>query len=201
MLAPSAAAQDTLELVNYVAGINNGNFYVGAANGVLEGNNIIMTCVDPADEVSFGQSWTVTIVPLSNPSALDNTILPGVTGLDFQADFLLSQEFDGDNPNDSEVHQAIWNFADPSAFPLTTAEQALQTAAYDGVGDYDFSQAYLLVPTQAGSNQQYAGQVFEYGAVQPTDVPEPATPWLVAIFGATALWIRSARAKRRQAVL
>jgi hypothetical protein len=193
MLAPAASAQDTLQLVNYVANINNGSFFVGDANGLLNGTPIIMACVDSTVDVSFGQSWNVNIVSLSDPSAL-NGLLPGVTGTDFQADYILAMQFNGTLPNDADLDQAIWNFDQPSSFPLDVTQQNLQNAALAGVGSYNFGNAYMLLPDPSGS-----GQIFEFGEM--TEIPEPATPWLAALFGAMALWISRIRTKRGQAAL
>jgi hypothetical protein len=167
-----AANAATLEFNGYPAGISDGQHYVGLAAGELNGVDILMWCVDPI-QVITNNTWDVNVYSLANPAAL-NGLLPGVTGQDFQAMFLLAQGFNNAS-GDAGIQHEIWWFADPGDYPLTAGQQAEVASTRASVGLYNFSGAYLLDPKYQGSG----GQLFEYGNASPT-VPEPAT---LALFG------------------
>ena len=158
---------ETLAFNGYPWGLNDGSFYVGDAAGTLGTNNIVMWCVDPLHEITLSP-WDVTVVSLANPIGLNG--LP-LTVADYEAMFLLGQQFTNTNQTiDVALQHEIWSFANPSAYPLTVAEQGQKNDAIAAIGGYNFLGADVLVPQ--GDPSGWTGQVFETGTA--TMVPEPA---------------------------
>ena len=152
------------------AGLNDGTYYVGNTSGTLGGvGSITMWCVDPLHLIS-ANSWDVNVVSLANPVGLAG-LLPGVTVDDYKAMFLLGLQFTNSNPTDTGLHHEIWSFANSGAYSLTSTQQAQKSGALATVGNYDWTEAYVLIPQ--GSPIQWTGQVFEYGTVSASAVPEP----------------------------
>ena len=171
----------------YPTGFNDGNVYVGNASGTLSGIGIEMWCIDPDHHIS-ANAWEVDVVNLGNPG----TALDGLLGLsvnDFRAMFLLGGMFtDTNQATDVSIQHTIWSFANPGGFPLTPTETALKNNMLAAVGNYDFSNAYVLIPQ--GSHTNWTGQIFETGRAD--QVPETATVWLVlGAFLIIFTWVRS----------
>jgi hypothetical protein len=153
----------------YPWGLNDGSYYVGDAAGTLGTNNIVMWCVDPLHEIMLSP-WNVDVVSLASPGVELNGLL-GLTVADYETMFLLGQQFTNTNQTiDVALQHEIWSFANPSAYPLSVAEQGQKDAALATIGDYDFLGADVLVPQ--GDPSGWTGQVFETGTA--TMVPEPA---------------------------
>lgn len=162
------ASATTLNFNNYPAGLNDGTYMVGNASGTLDGQSITMWCVDPLHLIS-ATSWGVDVVSLANPIGLAG-LLPGVTVDDYKAMFLLGLQFTNSNPTDTDLQHDIWSFANSGAYSLTSTQQAQKSGALATVGNYDWTEAYVLVPQ---GQIQWTGQVFEYGTVSVSAVPEP----------------------------
>ena len=170
--------------------------YAGNDTGqFITGNPFNMWCNDPLDDVYIGSSWSVNEVSL-NIASPDSTILstpynpgyPHLTVQDYQAMFLLGSQFTGNVTADAELQDAIRNFSEPIAYPLNSTTQALQAAALDSAGSYNFSNAYVLVPSAPYPELDGAAQLFETGTASALghSIPgAPAPPLIVCIaFGA-----------------
>jgi len=209
LLGLSAAGLRAQSLVyNGYPGESDGHFFVGLAGGTLGGTPVNMFCIDALDDVSPGQSWSVnklslnTSVPITTPL---NPAYPSLTVQDYQAMILLGDQFTGSNPLDSELQHAIWSFSNPSSFPLTgdTEAQTLKADALASVGGYNFSDAFVLVPTSTINGTSSAPQIFEMGAatVLPPAAPGAPAPPITACIAFAAVVILQAFRSRRAATL
>lgn len=167
LLLVFTAGATPLTFNGYPAGLSDGQFFVGNASGTLNGSSITMWCVDSLHGVS--SSWDVDVINLANPVGL--TGLLGLTVNDYRAMFLLGSQFTNTNPGDASLQHIIWSFGNPSAYPLSAAQQAQKNSALASVGNYDFSRAYVLAPE--GWRCNLNEQPFDYGKASP--IPEPAS--------------------------
>lgn len=172
-----------------LTGWNDGSHMVGKVSLTILGQGTVVAwCVDSLTTITQGQTWDANILSLSDLSGLDN-LLPGVSADELRAAFLLGEQFGVSQIADSNLQHAVWNFGNPSAYPLSVTELALQNGALAAVGSRDFRYAYLAMPTSG------SGQPHQFG--ETGEVPEPAT---MALFGSglLALGMAGRRARRRQ---
>ena len=159
---------DTLNYGGYPAGINDGHYYVGLANGSLasDPNNLFsMWCIDPLHEVTKNH-WLVDVMNINEAAASGYN---GFTLADYQTMAVLGNEFTNHNPNDSQVQHGIWSLGDGRT--LTAAEQTILTAAQGSIGNFDYSGITVFRPLESG------GQMFMGGTTAP--VPEPSSIFLL----------------------
>lgn len=202
-LSLSAARAQNLAYNGY-PGESDGHFFVGLASGTLGGTPVNMFCIDALDDVSPGQSWTVNKLSLNTAGPIItplNPAYPSLTVQDYQAMILLGDQFTGSNPLDSELQHAIWSFSNPSSFPLTgdTQAQTLKADALASVGGYDFSNAFVLVPTSTINGSAAAAQIFEMGAASALAAGAtpgaPAPPVTACIAFAAVLILQAFRSR------
>jgi len=202
-LSVSSQAQQTLTL----SSASSEPGYVGNDTGYfITGNPFNMWCIDSLDNVGIGSSWSVNQVSL-NIASPDTTILstpynsgfPHLTVQDYQAMFILGTQFTGNTTTDTPLQDAIWNFADPSSYSLNSTAQALQTAALASVGSYDFSNAYVLVPSAPYPAFDGSAQLFETGslsALSSSSAPgAPAPPMTACLAFAGILALQALRSR------
>jgi hypothetical protein len=172
LLAALPAGATLLTYNGNPAGFSDGNFYVGDASGTLGGSDITMWCVDPAHIIS-ASSWDVTVVSLANPVGLAGLL--GLTVDDYKAMFLLGKQFTNTSQSaDVSLQHEIWWFAAPGSYPLNASQQTAVNTALATVGSYNWTNAYVLVPT--GNQSGWKGQIFDEGSVgKVPGVPEPVT--------------------------
>ncbi len=165
-LPAQADVIDTLYYQGYPAGLNDGHYYVGLAQGNLANDNqgpFSMWCIDSLHEVPASHNWQVYVMTL--PEAVANGYM-GFTLAEYQTMAVLGNEFTNHNPNDSQTQHGIWSLGDGRS--LTTAEQGILAAAQGEIGNFDYSGMRALIPTQPG-----IGQAMLTGATAP--VPEPSS--------------------------
>lgn len=160
------AAGASLTHQGYPVGLTDGHYFVGTAQGSLDGGLTLfpMFCVDSTVLAHSGQTWNVEVMSL-NQAANGNS--RGFTLWELKVMAVLGTMFDNTNPNDSKIQHAIWSVGDGRA--LTSDEDALLTLAQTMASSIDFSNFRLLDPT--GSDGQ--GMIRQVAGTNA--VPEPST--------------------------
>jgi len=205
-LAASSQAQQTLTL----SSASSEPAYVGNDTGhFITGNPFNMWCIDSLDDVGIGSSWSVNPVSL-NIASPDTTILstpynsgyPHLTVQDYQAMFILGSQFTGNITTDTLLQDAIWNFAAPSSYSLNSTAQSLQSSALASVGNYDYSNAYVLVPSAPYPAFDGSAQIFEAGSLAAISSPSapgaPTPPMTACLAFAAVLALQALRSRRVQ---
>ena len=162
------AQADVLNYGGYPAGLNDGHYYVGLANGSLasDPNDLFsMWCIDSLHEASKNQ-WLVDVLDITGAAASGYN---GFTLADYQTMAVLGNEFTNHNPNDSQVQHGIWYLGDNRS--LSTAEQGILTAARGEISNFDYSGISVFLPRETG------GQMMMTGVTAP--VPEPSSLFLL----------------------
>ena len=171
LLAALPAGATLLTYNGSQAGFNDGHFYVGDDLGTLGASSITMWCVDSTHIITANQ-WDVTVVSLANPVGLAGLL--GLTVNDYKAMFVLGQQFTNTSQvTDVSLQHIIWSFADPADYPLSVAQLALKNSALAAIGNQNWADKVVLVPT--GNQSLWKGQVFEY------QTPEPWTLGMVGV--------------------
>lgn len=164
-ISAQAATIDTLNYGGYPAGLSDGQYYVGLAQGSLGSDPVLfqMFCVDSSTLVHSGETWEVKVLSLDE-AAVSNS--RGFTLWELKVMAVLGTMFDNTNPNDSMVQHAIWSLGDDRT--LTPDEGATLIMAQTLAATFDFSRVQFLDPTTS------RGQVM-MRQVAENPVPEPAT--------------------------
>jgi hypothetical protein len=186
LTASPAWASDPYTLtLKGVNGHNANGVYDGAYYGKLtQGgttvmDNFSMFCIDYTHDVTIGSSWGVSAGSLTDAgtaSTAGTYMGYSVTTLDLKKAAWLASQFSATDPAEwAGIHAAIWDtFLPANGQPdLTTAGvqkwlDAANLAAANNFYGMDFSGWIVLTPTG------------NYGQVQLTTTPEPATMLLLS---------------------
>jgi hypothetical protein len=125
----------------YASGENNGNYYVGLTQGVIDGQTFYMFCNDFQDEISVPTTYDVTVVGLTASTFTTDKL--GLTLTQLQQQTTLGANFgltpSGNSQADSDAQQAIWNYtggtyANDSGMlaDIATMQATYQTNNYSG---------------------------------------------------------------------
>ena len=141
----------------YASGENNGSYYVGLTQGVIDGQTFYMFCVDANDDISVPTTYNVTVVGLAAGVFTGDPGL-GLSLTDLQQQATLGLNFgstpSGNSQADADAQQAIWNYTGGS-YPndsgmladISTMESTYQTNNYSG--------SYLLDITAEPGQQAF----------------------------------------------
>jgi len=96
----------------YASGENNGSYYVGLTQGVIDGQTFYMFCNDFEDEITVPTTYDVTVVSLLGSAFTSDSL--GLSLAQLQQQATLGLNFgttpSGNNQADSDTQQAIWNY-------------------------------------------------------------------------------------------
>jgi hypothetical protein len=155
----------------YASGENNGSYYVGLTQGIINGQSFYMFCDDFEDEISVPVSYDVTVVGLTASTFTSDEL--GLTLTQLQQQTTLGVNFgltpSGNSQADSDTQQAIWNYtggtyANDSGM---LADIATMQATYQNA---DYSGSFLLdITSEPGE------QAFMTDPSDPNVTPEPVS--------------------------
>jgi len=159
-----------------VNGANNGQYYVSPYYGTMNGQTVVLYCVDIINDVSFGQTWQANVTNLasgnlSNTRYGNSAISPVSAGAQvlYEEAAWLTTQF-ASHPSDYvSLQYALWDLMNPGSEPTTygNVQQWLNLAAAN-YGSVDVSQ--FSVVTNVGP-LSLTGQVQEFIV----RTPEPGT--------------------------
>jgi hypothetical protein len=183
LLVPFAYADGSPANMVFVGvnGANDGHYYVSPYNGTMNGQNVMLFCVDIKNEVNFGETWTANVTNLGTAlgtiNGFSNTRYGGVPSspvfstapVDYQEAAWLTTQF-ASHPGDYvSLQYALWDLMNPGSEPTTYGDVAwwLNQAGlnYSSINPNNFE-----IVTNTG-NLALTGQVQEF-LVQ---TPEPST--------------------------
>jgi len=160
----------SLTVEPYASNENNGSFYVGLTEGVIDGQTFYMFCNDANDEIHVPTSYNVTVVSLATNSFGGDPGL-GLSLTDLQQQATLGLNFgttpSGNSQADSDAQQDIWNYTGGSYTPDSgmRADTAVMQATYQ---TNNYSGSYLLDVTSEPGEQAFM-------PVTSTATPEPVS--------------------------
>jgi len=183
-LAPRAHADGTPVTMVFtgVNGANDGQYYVSPYYGTMNGQTVVLYCVDIINDVTFGQTWQANVTNLASGN-LSNTrygnasispVAANAQVLYSEAAWLTTQ-FAGHPSDYVSLQYALWDLMNPGSEPTSygNVQQWLNLAATN-YGSIDLSQ--FSVVTNVGP-VKLTGQVQEFII----RTPEPATLALLLI--------------------
>ena len=89
-------------------------YYVGPYSGTLDGQSVVLDCVDFANEVTFGQQWTANLSHINTLADLANTRYGGVANslqLYQEAAWLTEQYSLNPTSAYGDIQTTIWRFS------------------------------------------------------------------------------------------
>jgi hypothetical protein len=140
----------------YASGENNGSFYVGLTQGVIDGQTFYMFCNDFQDEISVPTTYDVTVVSLLGSAFTSDTL--GLSLAQLQQQAALGLNFgstpSGNTQADADTQQAIWNYTGATYTPDSgmQADTAAMLATYQNA---NYSGSYLLDVTAEPGQQAF----------------------------------------------
>jgi hypothetical protein len=141
----------------YASGENNGSYYVGLTQGVIDGQTFYMYCNDFQDEITVPTTYDVTVVSLATSSFTGDPGL-GLSLSNLQQQATLGLNFgttpSGNSQADSDTQQAIWNYSGGNYTPDAgmTADTAAMLATYL---TNNYSGSFLLDITSEPGEQAF----------------------------------------------
>jgi len=148
--------QVALTVEPYASGENNGTYYVGVTEGIIDGQTFYMFCDDFSDEITVPSTYNVTVVSLMASGFTGDKLGLSLTQLQQQA--TLGVNFgttpSGNASADSDTQQAIWNYTGGNYTPDSgmLADTALMEATYQNA---NYSGTYLLDITAEPGQQAF----------------------------------------------
>jgi len=153
----------------YASGENNGSYYVGLTQGVIDGQTFYMFCNDFEDEITVPTTYDVTVVSLLGSAFTSDSL--GLSLAQLQQQATLGLNFgttpSGNNQADSDTQQAIWNYTGANYTPDNgmLADTAAMQATYQ---TNNYSGSFLLDVTSEPGEQAFM-------PVASTTTPEPVS--------------------------
>lgn len=160
LLAVLSCSASIITYVGPVSGANDGQFFTGPVNLLVDGNPVIAACLN--FDVAAAATWVGTVVPLSD--------IPVVDRLPFLEAEWLFQQFDVNGqglwPN---IQHGIWDLFGGS-YADGVSWDNLALANYLSINP---SLAAVIIPDPKLSSQEFIGLV--------TSAPEPVTMGMMGL--------------------
>jgi len=178
-LAPKAHADGAPATMVFtgVNGANDGHYYVSPYFGTMNGQTVVLYCVDIVNNVNFGQTWQASVTNLASGN-LSNTRYgnSSISPVAANAQILyaeaawLSTQF-AYNPSDYvSLQYALWDLMNPGSEPTSygNVQQWLDLAAanYGSINPSQFAIITNVGPvTLTGQIQEFIVRTPEPGAL------------------------------------
>jgi len=155
----------------YSSGENNGQYYVGLTEGIIDGQTFWMFCDDSQHDITVPTTYSVVVEGLTAGTFTGDNM--GLSLAQLQEQSILGLNFgtapSGNLQKDIAAQQAIWNISTPGMYPSDATMTAMTNIALGTYGNGNYSDSYFLNPTDGGQGMM---------PVDPTPVnptPEPSS--------------------------
>jgi len=175
---PSAASvQMTFGGVN---GAQAFGVYLSPYFGTMDGTDVVLFCVDFANEVQIGQQWDANLTPIASGADLGDTRFgaePDALQLYEQAAWLALQFWSQPASQYADIQATIWQLFDTNA-PAPSSSFWLDQAQAN-YASTNYGKFYII--TNTGAVEQ-TGQVQEFLTdALPTAAPEPGSELMIGL--------------------
>ncbi len=147
----------SLTVEPYASGENNGSFFVGLTEGIINGQTFYMYCNDFNDEINVPTTYNVTVVSLANNAFTGDPGL-GLSLSELQQQATLGLNFStapsGNSQADTDTQQAIWNYTGGN-YAVDSGMQAETAAMLATYQTNNYSGSYLLDVTAEPGQQGF----------------------------------------------
>ncbi len=172
----------------YASGENNGAYYVGLTEGIINGQSFLMYCVDFADEISVPITYNVTVEGLTASTFTGDHM--GLTLSQLRQINTLGLNFGDSIPGVKQTNinsqELIWNYSG-ATYPLNADMTALRNSMLSSYSSRNYSNSFLL---ESGHGLQDFMPVDSKGTV-----PEPGS-LLISVWGLGLIVIGWRRRKK-----
>ncbi len=136
----------------YSSGENNGQYYVGLTEGIIDGQAFWMFCDDSQHDISVPTTYSVVVEGLTAGTFTGDNM--GLNLAQLQEQSTLGLSFgaapSGNLQTDIAAQQAIWNISTPGMYPSDATMTAMTNIALGTYGSGNYSDSYFLDPTDGG---------------------------------------------------
>jgi hypothetical protein len=165
----------SLTVEPYSSGQNNGQYYVGLTEGIINGQSFYMYCVDPLHLISVPTTYSVMVEGLTSTTFTGDHIGLSLSQLQEQATVGLNF---GNKPGklqvDIDAQDLIWDIANPGMYSQDLGMLAMMSVMQATYGGRNYSGSFFLNPVAGGQAFDPVATCFT-PPVPPPPVPEPSS--------------------------